>query len=526
MATSTRRLLWALMLFGGVLSVVAIATADARTQSLVRNTALLVGVTCGLSLPVGTLLAWALVRTDLPCRRAGLVALGVLLLVPLYVQAAAWQAGFGVQGWYTRLVDGPALVDGWRGAIWVHTAAAVPWVVLLVGAGLWLIEPELEEQALLDASPRQVFLRVTLRGALPAVGVAALWVAIVTAGEITVTDLFIVRTYAEELYTGLSIGPQPGDAPLGVAAGVAVTAWLVLAGLLLCARLSPRQRPPTLRRRWVYRLGRWRWPTGLAVLAAMVLLAAVPLGSLVYKAGASVVQTPAGPLHTFSLWRALAVVAASPVQSSREFGWSLGIGLLAATAATGAGVALAWPARRGGIRQLPALLVAAVCLAVPKPVLGLAIIRVLEWPGGGPLVWLYDQSILAPWLALTLVGLPPAVLIMWHALRTVPSEMLDSAAADGAGPLGQLFLIALPCRIPALLLAWLVALAVALGELGASILVVPPGVTTLSIKIFSLLHGGVSEFEVAGICLSLVALFAAAAAAVAWLARRWGRAVC
>ena len=109
---------------------------------------------------------------------------------------------------------------------------------------------------------------------------------------------------------------------------------------------------------------------------------------------------------------------------------------------------------------------------------------------------------------------------MWHAFRTLPDQMLDSAAVDGAGPITQLWRIALPCRRRALVLAWIVALAVALGDLAASILVMPPGVTTLSIRIFNLLHYGVED-RVAGICLALIAMFAAVAAVVAWVAGMW-----
>lgn len=60
-------------------------------------------------------------------------------------------------------------------------------------------------------------------------------------------------------------------------------------------------------------------------------------------------------------------------------------------------------------------------------------------------------------------------------------------------------------------MAWLVALAIVLGDLAASILVVPPGVITLPIRIFGLMHYGVED-QVAGICLVLVAVFAVVAA--------------
>jgi iron(III) transport system permease protein len=66
--------------------------------------------------------------------------------------------------------------------------------------------------------------------------------------------------------------------------------------------------------------------------------------------------------------------------------------------------------------------------------------------------------------------------------------------------------------------AWLIAFAVALGDLAASILVVPPGVKTLSIHIFGLMHYGVQD-RVAGICLAQVCMFAVLASIVALLVR-------
>ena len=165
--------------------------------------------------------------------------------------------------------------------------------------------------------------------------------------------------------------------------------------------------------------------------------------------------------------------------------------------------------------------VALVCLVIPGPFLGLAIIGLLNRPGLPWLVWLYDHSILAPWMALTVRAMGPAVLVLWHGVRTIPQPMLDSAATEGCGWLGQLGRIVLPQRLPALGVAWLIGLALALGDLTASILVVPPGVETLSIHIFNLVHYGVED-QVAGICLALTAALGALAAAVTWLAGESG----
>ncbi len=458
----------------------------------------------------------------MPGRRVGRLLLGLMLFVPLYLQAAAWQAGFGLQGWYTLATGSSALLVGWTGAVWVHAMAAVPWVVLITGVGLHLLEPELEEAALLDGSSRQVFLRVTLRGALPAVGMAGLWTAIVVAGEMTVTDLFMVRTYAEELYTRTAIGPQPGDGPLAMAPGVVLTVLLVAAGVLLCAKLSSHDRPLSFRTVWVYRLGRWRLAWTFWFCAAMSMLIGVPLANLCYKAGILVMQTDTGRVRTWSVAKCLAMVAESPIRHQQEFGWSLLIGGLAATAAVSVGTCLAWSARRGGRKAVPALLVTAVGLALPGPIVGLAIIQLLNRPEIPGMVDLYDRSILAPWLGQTIRCLAPATLVMWHALRTIPRQTLEAAAVDGAGPIRRFWAIVLPSRLPALAVAWTVALAIALGELAVSVLVVPPRVATLPIRIFGLLHAGVED-QVAGICLALIGLFAGIAAVATWLVGSCGR---
>ena len=100
-----------------------------------------------------------------------------MLFVPLYLFTGAWDAGFGIQGWHT-LVTNPHLAHqpwlaGWRAAVWVHGLAAVPWVVLIVGAGLRAVEAEIEEDAATCAAPLQVLWHVSLRRAGPAIVVAA-----------------------------------------------------------------------------------------------------------------------------------------------------------------------------------------------------------------------------------------------------------------------------------------------------------------------------------------------------------------
>src|SRR3954468_20059681 len=172
---------------------------DPRVARLWLNSARLAFLTCLIALPIGTLLAAAIFKSDVPGRRAAALLLVGMLFVPLYLVTGAWDAGFGIQGWHT-LVTNPHLAHqpwlaGWRAAVWVHGLAGAPWAVLIGGAGLGAVEPEVEEDAATCAAPAAVLWHVTLRRAAPAIGIAALWISTIVLTEISVTDFFQVRTF-------------------------------------------------------------------------------------------------------------------------------------------------------------------------------------------------------------------------------------------------------------------------------------------------------------------------------------------
>jgi ABC-type Fe3+ transport system permease subunit len=71
---------------------------------------------------------------------------------------------------------------------------------------------------------------------------------------------------------------------------------------------------------------------------------------------------------------------------------------------------------------------------------------------------------------------------------------------DGLGFIARLRHVVWPARRELLIAAWCASFALASGDLAASVLVTPPGVSTLSIRIFGLLHAGVDD-QVAAVCL-------------------------
>jgi iron(III) transport system permease protein len=512
---------------------------EPRVAWLWINSAVLAAGAATIALPTGTLLAALLFKTDAPGRRFTLTLLVGMLFIPLYLITGAWDAGFGIQGWHT-LATNPHLAHepwlaGWRAAIWVHGLAAVPWVVLIVGSGLRTLEAEVEEDAATCASPLSVLWHITLPRVAPAIGIAALWIATVVLTEISVTDFFQVRTFAEEVYTqsalgtlemgtgdrGQGTGNSNWEIPgIGLWSGFALSAMLAVLVILASVRLISNWNDAPHRPPWLWRLRTARLFAISVQFFCIALLVGVPIANLAYKAGIQVTATETSRIRVWSLLQLAARLAAAPDQFYGELYLSAKLGAAAATAAVAIGLLLAWKLRVVGRdsawRPTPttvvALLTIALCLTIPGPLLGLAVIRLLNCPSDSPLsilAWLYDSNF-APWLVQTIRTLPIATLILWPALASVPQVMLDTAATDGTGRWAQLFRIAVPQRLPAIAAAWLIAFAVAIGELAATILVIPPqvGATALSVQIFQLLHYGVDD-RVAAICLVLVATIAA-----------------
>jgi iron(III) transport system permease protein len=518
-----RRLpLAAVLLALPILFLAALMLSGWDALGLLSNTLLLISAVIAIALGLGTLLALLIARTDLPGRRLMLLVLATMLLVPLYLQAAGWMAGLGMQGWASLNLKAPVWIVGWRGAIWVHGVAATAWAALVIAAGLRWSEGELEEQALLDASASTVLMRVTLRRAAPAMFVAALWIAVATAGEMTITDLFQIRTYAEELYTQIRLGAQPGELTIAVLPGVALMAALLAMTSYLSRLMAPAMPSVSLRPTAILPLGAWRWPATIAVSLLLLALLATPRANLIYKAGVLVQSDTSGFSREWSIAKCLRIVADAPVRNAREFGWSFALGTLAASIAVAAALPLAWWASRPGIPAWLSRLVVAICLAMPGPLIGLGIIWLMNRRNVPWLASLYDHSLAAPALALLVRVLPLTVLVLWYALRSLPSETFEAAELEGADAWTQLFRIALPQRLMAVGLAWLVAFALCIGDLSATLLVAPPGVMTISNLLFDRLHGA-QEDDVAGIALSLVLLFTALALVASWLAARVSR---
>ena len=514
-----------------------------RLLSLARNSAGLTAAVVALAVPLGTGAAVLLYRTDLPFRHTFRFLTLFALFVPLPLFASGWQAVLGSGGWlpltwwnpsrpgvFSATAPGGVWAPWGQGigsAVWIHAAAAVPWVILIVGQGLSGVERSLEEDALTAAGWRHVLFAVTLRRAAAAVGAATLWVGLQTATEITITDVMQVRTFAEEVYTQMvapdasAEGPSQDDM---VARAVAAAAPLILGAALLVVvtagrweRSLPPPRDAAPAETLLFPLGRWRWPLCVAAAAGCLVLLAAPLGSLAWRAGLE--GTPPA-------WSA-AATGRHLALTSRTEGELLAYSLLlaAVSGAVSAGLALltCWAALGSRWFRTAALVLMALAWATPGPVVGLglkeAIGDLLDLTGSPrPLavaLW-YGPSLLPLLWVQTIRFFPYAVALLWPAVRLTPAELRDAARVDGASPAQELRLVMWPMHAPAALRTALAVGVLSLGELSAGKLVSTPGMPSFAEAVFTQMHYGVTN-NLAAMCLLLLAAVGLGAAATAAL---------
>jgi len=174
-------------------------------------------------------------------------------------------------------------------------------------------------------------------------------------------------------------------------------------------------------------------------------------------------------------------------------------GLDPATLVVAMAWSLAWEARSSGRIRVLMFGTIALTLAVPGPVAGMALKLGYRW-----FPWVHDTS------AIVVMGeaariLPYASVIAWLAIAILPRELLESAALDGYGPSGQAAKVLLPLTWGPMVAAWFVSFVISFGELPASNLLLPPGLTTISFQLWSLLHTGV-ESHLAGVALVTLAV--------------------
>jgi len=432
----------------------AVLLLDARQRALLVTTALLGTGTAILATIIGAPLGLILARVAVPFKPALRVALAAPLALPPYVAGLAWVYLGGP--WTYSL----------PGAILVLSFVLYPLSMLATEVALRRIEPRLEEAGLVVASPGRVLRRITMPLAAPAVAAAALVIFVLAVSEFGVPGLLRVRVFTTEVFTAFAALYDFSRATLvalpllGLSILVAGVAALLAGGGLVVTRRGLTTAQPLVFDGWE------RWAS-VAAVGVLALALGAPLAVLAREA--------------LGVSSAAAVLEGSRAAIVN----SLVLAAVGATLVTLIGMWLGYARARATRRSgVAADVLFIVLFAVPSTIVGVGLIGL--WNREGLLGRIYgtDGMLILVYLARFL---PVAALALAAAVRYVPTSHEEAASVGGAGWWRTMSRIVLPEIKLGLLATWIVVFILAFGELGASILVAPPGEATLPIRIYTII---------------------------------------
>jgi iron(III) transport system permease protein len=467
-----------------------------RRLNLFMNSLLFSGGTAFFSMLIGALGAIYLWGS----RRWGPSRLWLLLpfaALPPYMHALTWMAASARTNDVFRTLGvaaGP--MRGWMGSLWVETATYAPLALGFAFLGLLSIDPDQLDAARSVRPDLPVLKTIILPIAAPALLTGAGIIFLLSLLDYSVPSLFQVNTYSMEIFAEYSAGGSAVQSFL-LALPLILIAVLVLLSLLgLLRTLTSRGRfysaPLSNQPIWPV------WFRRLIHLGVVVLLVQIilPVFTLLWLSGGPGEWVPA--------------IAAA----GEEFRYSFSLAFFSALVSIPIAWSASWVLTRLKTATLLGWLIVLAPLALPASLVGLGWLTISQNV-------IFNQGwVLGLLPVVTSVSrfAPLAVLILLAQSRRSDHLLFDAARLSQPSAIRRLLFISIPLHAPGLFAAAAVVFVLTLGELGGTLMVVPPGKATLTMRIYNYLHYGATE-TVASLCLVIAAgvLLTAGGAARSWL---------
>jgi iron(III) transport system permease protein len=398
--------------------------------------------------------------------------------VPPYIHALVWSGMIANLNQALQGVGVSLSGFGFGMSFLVDTMAYLPLGVGLAMVGYMLVETPAVEAARLYKEDFRVFLEVVLPLASPMILAAFGFVFILAITDYSIPTLYSYSVYSLEIFSEFSASNSPVH-----------SVWLSLPLVLITfivLVVSLRGLRNTVQSSSIFReesLQHWSFPGWFSLL--QIVAVTVILVQVVFLIGGLLIET-GSPMSMY-----YAVEAATD-----DLMTSAIIGFMGALLGGGLGYVLSERLGKGGFWWV----LISVPLALPSAIVGISLIDAYNsW-----LPWLYGTMAM-PVIAVTTRFVAIATIIIYTQSKRVDPLLFEAAELFKRENMQDLWRVKLPLQKYGLAAAVAALVAFSVGELGSTLLVVPPGSETLTIRIFNYLHYGGSE-EVAGLCLLIVAL--------------------
>lgn len=480
----------------------------------------------GISIPLGGMLAFLMIRTDLPCRRL----IEPLILVPIFVSPMVLGFGYvvatGPVGFFSLWVDQwlgfvPWNIYSLTSIVIIAGLTHVPHAYLYISAALRGMGSDVEEAArVTGASPLRVMVSVSLPMVRPAMLYATVllfFLGLEVFGLVLVLGdpegNLVLATYLYKLTNKLGIPSYHLMAAVAVVL-IAMTIPLVVLQrrLMRSANRFVTMKGKASRAR-ALPLGRWRWVAGGVVLAWLLVTVVVPLLGVLLRAFVSNWGVGVSILDVLSLDAFRAVFSQTVL--IRAIINSVAIGVFGGAVAVLCYlfIGLAMHRKPDGVTRFLDYSVL-VPRAVPGLLAGLAFLWLflfvpmwLEnslddgWLSVLPFTgWLKDtvvegmrslrSTIFSVWLAYTVVWMAYGLRLISSTLLQVGPELEEAARSAGATRAQVTRHVTAPLAKYGLIGSWLLMFLIFEREYSTGVYLLAPGTETIGSMLVSLWASG------------------------------------
>lgn len=425
---------------------------------LIGKSLLMSGLVALLATLTGTVCGFLLYKLQFPFSGFYKLTLLLPLLISPYIFAVAWKDGFF---W---LLGNAAAIYSDVGVILVHTIVFFPLAMLITGSALSQIHSGYEEAGLMTVSFRRMMMKIVFPLIRPALTISFLLILIFSLSDFSVPAFFGVRTFTTEIFTQFS---ALYNFPLAI--GQSVILLLVCLLLMLSearylsdapffsvsVKGSISKKYPVENRKIMLHGFLWM----LQVLALLIPALILTIQSLTGRT-----------LFFFQAWELIRPAAFQSVK----------LAFTGACLITIIGLWTAFGKERKN-HKLPDLLLL-LTFIVPSTVMGIALIRYYNLPA---LNIIYGTSLILLIAYLGKFGFITSRII-GNGIKQIPASFEEAASLVGI-PSNKIFLkISLPLLIPSIFTAFVLSFILCIGELGATMMVYPPGTELMQVKTFAI----------------------------------------
>jgi iron(III) transport system permease protein len=473
------------------------AYTNSRNLSAIVNTIVVATGSAAIAAFFGTLLAWAVVRTDMPGRTMTGVATIIPFITSSFIGALAWallgspDVGLINQLWQHLGGSGPLInIYSLGGIIFVIALYEVPFVFLMVAGALRSMDPSLEEASLSSGAGRwTTATRVTLPLVLPAILASSLVVFVLAAEQFGVPAVLGTPARIRVLTTSI-VSTQtfyPPQRGLGAALSVTLLA-IALVGLALQRWVLKGRSYTTVSGKSAHprqvQLGPFRWVL-LGICMSYLTLAVVLPFATIFVSSIRTIWTSDFRWEQFTLEHYRWVFLEYPL-TQRAILNSLLLAVVGATATIIFCALISFLSLRTRLpgRNLLDYL-SMLPLGIPGTVLAFALLQVWINP---PLV-LYG-TIWILFIAYLTRYLPIGVRSTSATLVQIHPELEESSLSSGASWFQTFKNVTLPLLKPGIIAGWVLLFLAFSRELSASVLLYSPGLEVLSVVMYDLQQNG------------------------------------